>query len=165
MVIAPHLEQRRSVTIQLREQGLRLTPQRKVIAEVLQQAGEHLDAQEVLRRAQEKMPSLHLASVYRALKSFKKLGIIDELDLMHVNGHGHYYEARTNQDHVHFTCQRCGRVLEIDTPLFERLKGKIEGRHGLAIRIARLELGGLCGTCTSEEGEKLRVGDDFQLSK
>jgi Fe2+ or Zn2+ uptake regulation protein len=154
MVLAKHLGQRRSVTSQLREHGVRLTPQRRVIAEVLQQAGEHLDAPEVLKRAREQMPSLHLATVYRALESLKKLGIIDELDLMHVNGPGHYYEARTDKDHMHFTCQRCGGVLEIQTPLFERLKGQIEGRHGLTIRVARLELGGLCGACVSVGGNR-----------
>ena len=153
MVLAKHLKERRSVTTQLREHGLRLTRQRRVIAEVLQQAGEHLDAPEVLRRAQQQLPGLHLATVYRALESLKKLGIIDELDLMHVNGSGHYYEARTNKDHMHFTCQRCGSVFEIQTPLFERLKGQIEGRHGLTIRVARLELGGLCGRCTSKARE------------
>jgi Fe2+ or Zn2+ uptake regulation protein len=99
------------------------------------------------------MPGLHLATVYRALESLKKLGIVDELDLMHVNGHGHYYEARTNKDHMHFTCQRCGGVFEIQTPLFEKLKGQIEGRHGLTIRVARLELGGLCGECASKAKE------------
>ena len=149
MVLAKHLKQRCRITSELQARGLRLTRQRRVIAEVLQEAGEHLDAPQVLRRARQKMPGLHLATVYRALESLKKLGIIDELDLMHVNGSGHYYEARTNKDHMHFTCQRCGGVLEIQTPLFERLKGQIEGRHGLAIRVARLELGGLCGTCAS----------------
>jgi len=154
MVLARHLKQRRSVTTQLREHGLRLTRQRRVIAEVLQEAGEHLDAPEVLRRARQQMPGMHLATVYRALESLKKLGIIDELDLMHVNGSGHYYEARTNKDHMHFTCQRCGAVFEIQTPLFERLKGQIEGRHRLTIRVARLELGGLCGNCTSQAKEQ-----------
>ncbi len=153
MVLTKHLKQRRRVTSELQAHGLRMTRQRRVIAEVLQKAGEHLDAPEVLRRAREQMPGLHLATVYRALESLKKLGIIDELDLMHIKGTGHYYEARTNKDHMHFTCQGCGGVLEIQTPLFERLKGQIEGRHGLAIRVARLELGGLCGTCASKKGK------------
>lgn len=156
MVLAKHFKQRRSVTTQLREHGLRLTRQRRVIAEVLQQAGEHLDAPEVLRRAQKQMPGLHLATVYRALESLKKLGIIDELDLMHVNGSGHYYEARTNKDHMHFTCQRCGSVFEIQDPLFERLKAQIKGRHGFTLRVARLELGGLCGSCTANAKEEKR---------
>jgi Fur family transcriptional regulator, peroxide stress response regulator len=159
MVLAKHLSHRRSVISELRERGIRLTPQRKVIAEVLEQAGEHLDAPEVLRRARLVMPGLHLATVYRALESLKKLGIIDELDLMHLNGPGHYYEARTDKDHLHFTCYRCGAVLEIQTPLFERLKGRIEGRHGLTIRVARLELGGLCGDCASEGGEQNSISD------
>ncbi len=142
------------MTIQIQEHGLRLTRQRRVIAEVLQQAGEHLDATEVLRRARLQKPGLHLATVYRALESLKKLGIIDELDLMHVNGHGHYYEARTSKDHMHFTCQRCGAVFEIQDPLFERLKSRIEDRHGFTLRVARLELGGLCGSCSSEAKER-----------
>lgn len=153
MVLAKHLKQRRRVTTELRAHGLRMTRQRKVIARVLQKAGKHLGAPEVLRRARLEMPGLHLATVYRALESLKKLGIIDELDLMHVRGSGHYYEARTDKDHMHFTCQRCGSVLEIQTPLFERLKGQIEGRHGLAIRVARLELGGYCGACASKEAK------------
>lgn len=157
MVLAKHLPQRRSVSRELHERGLRLTPQRRVIAEILEQAGEHLDAPQLLRRAQKQMPGLHLATVYRTLESFKKLGIIDELDLMHVNGPGHYYEARTDKDHMHFTCYRCGGVLEIQTPLFERLKGQIEGRHGLTIRVARLELGGLCGECATKADNRQTV--------
>ncbi len=157
MLLAKHLKERRQVTSEIRAHGLRMTRQRQVIADVLQKAGRHLDATEVLRRAQQQMPGLHLATVYRALESLKKLGIIDELDLMHVNGHGHYYETRTNKDHMHFTCYRCGGVLEIQTPLFERLKGQIEGRHGLSIRVARLELGGLCGDCASRKEKEESV--------
>jgi len=154
MVLSSHLHSRRSVTGELRARGLRLTRQRQVIAAVLEEAGEHLDAPEVLRRARARLPRLHLATVYRSLESLKQLGIIDELDLMHVNGTGHYYEARTDKDHMHFTCQRCGSVLEIQSPLFHRLKGQIEGTHGLAIRVARLELGGLCGACAHRREKK-----------
>lgn len=157
MVLSKHLKQRLAVTSELQAHGVRMTRQRRVIAEVLQKAGEHLDAGEVLRRARQKMPRLHLATVYRALESLKKLGIIDELDLMHIKGSGHYYEARTDQDHVHFTCQKCGSVLEIQNPLFERLKGQIEGSHGLTIRMARLELGGLCGPCASKRQRPHRI--------
>ncbi len=153
MVLAKHLKQRCAVRNELRAHGLRMTRQRQVIADVLQKAGEHLDAAEVWRRARQQLPGLHLATVYRSLESLKKLGIIDELDLMHYRGTGHYYEARTNKDHIHFTCQRCGGVLEIQTSLFEKLKAQIEGRHGLAIRVARLELGGVCGSCASTENK------------
>jgi Fe2+ or Zn2+ uptake regulation protein len=147
MVFAKHLKQRRPLATELEARGIRMTHQRRVITEVLQKAGEHLDAPEVLRLARHKLPGLHLATVYRTLESLKKLAIIDELDLMHVKGTGHYYEARTEKDHMHFTCEKCRGVVEIQTPLFERLKGQIEGRHGLSIRVARLEMGGLCQSC------------------
>jgi len=157
MVLVKHLSRRRQVTSELRAHGLRMTRQRRVIAAVLQKAGTHLDAATVLRRARAHIPRLHLATVYRAFDSLKKLGIIDELDLMHMKGKGHYYEARTDKDHIHFTCLGCGGVLEIQTPLFEKLKGQIEGRHGLAIQVARLELGGLCGKCASRREKPIDI--------
>jgi Fe2+ or Zn2+ uptake regulation protein len=132
---------------QLRSHRIRLTPQRAVIGEVLQRAGKHLDATGVCRLSRRRMPGLHLATVYRTLQSLKKLGIIDELDLMHVRGSGHYYEAHKEKDHLHFTCEQCGGVVEVQTPLLERLKAQIEGSHGVSVRVARLELGGLCRNC------------------
>jgi Fur family ferric uptake transcriptional regulator len=132
---------------QLRAHGLRLTHQRAVIGEVLQSAGKHLDAAEVCRRARRRLPGLHLATVYRALHSLKKRGIIDELDLMHVRGTGHYYETHKEKDHLHFTCERCGGVVEVAVPQLERLKAQIEASHGVSVRVARLELGGLCRAC------------------
>jgi Fe2+ or Zn2+ uptake regulation protein len=154
MAFAKHLEQRWPGGSRLREPGLRLTPQRKVISSAVELAGRHLDAPEVLRRAYEQMSRLHLATIYRTLESFKERGIIGDLDPMDVNVPDHYYEARTDRDHVHFTFRRCGNVVEIQTRLFKELKGQIDGRHGLGIRFARLELGGPSGNCGSEGGNK-----------
>lgn len=123
MVVSAHLKQHPAASSRLRKLGLHLTPQRKIIAEVLQQAGEGLDAPEVLRRARP-----HQATVYRALESRNRLGITDKLDLMHVNGPGHYDEAHTGEDHLYFTCWRRGAALEIRPPPSERLKGQIEVR-------------------------------------
>jgi|YelNatPaOPRAMG01_1025707.scaffolds.fasta_scaffold32481_3 Fe2+ or Zn2+ uptake regulation protein len=148
---ATQLKQRRQLFNEIRAHGLSMTRQRRVMADLLQKAGDHLDAPEVLQRPRQQVPGLHLVTVYRAIGSLKGLGIIGGLDLMHVNGHGHYYEARTKRDHMHSTCYRCGSVLEIQTPLFDRLKGQIEGRHGLSIHAACYELGGLCGDCGSRK--------------
>ena len=144
---------------QLRAHRVRLTHQRAVISQVFQSASKHLDATEVCRRARRRMAGLHLATVYRALQSLKKIGIIDELDLMHVRGRGHYYEAHKEKDHLHFTCEQCGGVVEVQTPLLERLKAQIEGSHGVSVRVARLELGGLCRNCgpRRKKGETIPV--------
>jgi len=153
MALAKHAKQLDSLLSQLRTHGIRMTHQRTVIGEVLQNAGEHLDATEVWRRARQRMPGLHLATVYRALQSLKKLGIIDELDLMHVRGIGHYYEAHKEKEHLHFTCEQCCVVVEIQTALLERLKAQIERRHTLSVRVVRLELGGVCRSCAARRGK------------
>jgi Fur family ferric uptake transcriptional regulator len=75
------------------------------------------------------------------------LGLVDELDLMHVRGEGHYYERRHARDHMHMTCLRCGKVVEFESDLFEQLKGQVQSDCNFHIMIARLEIGGYCPDC------------------
>ncbi len=79
----------------------------------------------------------------------KKLRLIDELDLMHLNGEKHFYEAKTTVDHVHLACLQCGRIEEFTSPLFERLKAEISSQNTFQIRVIRLEVGGLCQECAA----------------
>lgn len=157
MTLTTFIKQRRPLADELAAHGFRMTRQRRVITEVLQKAGRHLDAASVWRIAREKLSGLDLATVYRTLQALKKLGMIDELDLLHLKGSSHYYEARTEKDHLHFTCKHCAAVVEIQSPLFERLKGQIEGRYGLHIEVTRLEMGGLCGRCAQGKEKAGRV--------
>jgi Fe2+ or Zn2+ uptake regulation protein len=131
----------------MRAKGLRLTPQRRVLAELLERADEHLDADGVLRRAQQRDPTIHRATVYRTLHRLKKLGLIDELDLMHVSGERHYYEVRPKAFHIHLVCVACKGVQEPSGPFWEDLKQKVERETGFKPEIVRLEMGGLCKRC------------------
>jgi len=69
------------------------------------------------------------------------------LDLMHIEGEKHYYEAKTNRDHCHIACFRCGAIMEYTSPSFEKLKKDIVKESGFQIRVVRLEVGGLCPEC------------------
>ena len=136
----------------MRARGLRVTHQRRVLAELLERAEVHLDADAVLARAQEKDPSIHRATVYRTLHRLKKLGLIDELDLMHVAGERHYYEVRPKAFHIHLVCTSCKGVQEPSGPFWEELKRKVERETGFKPEIVRLEMGGLCKRCRGPEG-------------
>jgi len=72
--------------------GMRATNQRALILEVIRHGEGHLDADEIYRRARIKQPHISLSTVYRALQSFKKLGLIDELDFG--DAHRHYDHKR-----------------------------------------------------------------------
>lgn len=141
-----HLE-RRSLLQELALRGVRITGPRKILIETIQDADGHVDAATLLDLARRRDRGINRATVYRTLELLKKLRLIDELDLMHLNGEKHFYEAKTNVEHVHLACFQCGRIEEYTSPLFERLKTEISRERGFHIRVVRLEAGGRCSQC------------------
>jgi Fur family ferric uptake transcriptional regulator len=141
--------ERRNLLEDLASRGIRMTAQRRALIEVIQDATEHLDASALLDLARKREPKIDRATVYRTLELLKKLGLIDELDLMHLEGEKHFYEVKTARDHIHLACFRCGRIAEYASPLFERLKAEISKQGEFSIRVSRLEIGGHCRACAS----------------
>ena len=92
-------------------------------------------------------PDITRVTVYRTLELLKNLGLIDELDLLHLRGHRHFYESHGPRDHIHVACIRCGKVREFESELYEDLKRQIARDCDLEITITRTEVGGLCGDC------------------
>ena len=133
----------------LERRGVRLTRQRRVLLEVMDQAERHLTADAVLELAQKIDPHIHRVTVYRTLEMLKRQGLLDELDLLHIHGHQHYYESHGPRDHIHVACLRCGKVREVESDLFEQLKRQIQRDTGIDITVARVEIGGYCGSCRS----------------
>jgi Fur family ferric uptake transcriptional regulator len=131
--------------------GVRLTAQRRALIETIQRADSHLDAATLLSRARQVDPKIDRATVYRTLELLKRLGLIDELDLMHLNGEKHYYEVKTQKDHLHLACFRCGDIEELDSPTFQRLKREIAAQNNFTIQVMRLEVGGLCRRCAAQQ--------------
>jgi Fur family ferric uptake transcriptional regulator len=73
--------------------------------------------------------------------------LIDELDLMHMQGEKHFYERHPQRDHIHMACLRCGKISEFESDLFDRLKGQIQRDCQFHIVVTRLEVGGYCAQC------------------
>lgn len=138
---------RRPLEQELISRGVRMTRQRRLLVQIIQGADRHMDAIMLWERARAEDPTLNKVTVYRTLGMLKKYGLVDELDLMHLEGEKHYYEARTTRDHIHLTCVNCGRVQEFESSLFERLKGQIERKKRFEIKVVRIEAGGYCERC------------------
>lgn len=138
---------RPSLIEELIARGVRITRQRRLLVSIIQDSPRHLDANTLLEIAKRQDSNINLATIYRTLALLKNGGLIDELDLMHLEGEKHYYEARTSSDHCHIACFGCGAIMEYASPLFEKLKKEIAADSGFQIRVARLELGGLCKQC------------------
>jgi Fe2+ or Zn2+ uptake regulation protein len=132
---------------ELRARGIRLTRQRRVVLEVMESAPRHMDAGEILEGAQKIDANITRVTVYRTIDLLKRHGLIDELDLLHLRGHRHYYESHGPRDHIHVACIRCGKVREFESRLYEDLKKQISRDCGIQITVARTEVGGLCADC------------------
>ena len=138
-----------SLAARMRAAGLRLTAQRRRIADLLDGAREHLDAEAVFRLARGRDRGAHRATVYRTLAALKRLGLVDELDLMHVSGERHFYEVRPRHLHIHLVCVSCGRVEEPDGPFWRDLGRRVERETGFRPEAVRLEVGGICARCAA----------------
>ncbi len=133
--------------MQLAGRGIRMTAQRRAILKVIETASKHLDASQILRKARALDNSVDRSTVYRTLDLLKRQGLIDELDLMHLNGEGHYYERKLGRDHIHMACLRCGKITEFVSETFESLKNQLERDCRFHIVVSRLEVGGYCAGC------------------
>jgi len=132
---------------ELAERGIRMTAQRRAILNVIETTKKHLDAGQILRKAQKVDASVDRSTVYRTLELLKRHGMVDELDLMHLKGEAHYYERKLGRDHIHMACVRCGKVSEFVSEIFESLKHQLEQDCRFHILLARLEVGGYCSGC------------------
>jgi Fur family ferric uptake transcriptional regulator len=120
--------------------GLRMTGQRRVIAQVLDRAVDHPDVEELHRRAARIDPRVSLATVYRTVKLFQDKDIIERHDFRAGRSR---YEAAPEQHHDHLIDITSGRVVEFTNPEIEKLQRRIAQELGFRLVGHRLELYGI----------------------
>jgi Fe2+ or Zn2+ uptake regulation protein len=125
MPLVRQVRRQRGLASLAKQNGLRLTRQRRLIFSILESAQTHLNAKQLLEEAQKVDPGIDQVTIYRNLAMLKRLGVVDELDLLHLKGDQHYYEARQVR------AQECG---------FE-------------VSFSRIEIGGYCAECRKKRGD------------
>ncbi|MEQ8368956.1 MAG: Fur family transcriptional regulator [Roseicyclus sp.] len=120
--------------------GLRMTDQRRVIAQVLEEADDHPDVEELYARASARDPRISIATVYRTVKLFEESGIIDRLEFG--DGRARYEDAERDH-HDHLIDMNSGAVIEFVDPDIEALQEKIAEKLGYALKGHKLELYGV----------------------
>ena len=128
----------------LERSGARRTPQRLLIAEIIDAAPDHLEAREIYLQAAARDPRMSLNTIYRTL------ALLQELDLVighyFTEDHAHF-EAATGVDHHHVVCRGCGKVHEFRPGLSERRVSELAAEAGIRIEKQEIELVGLCSDC------------------
>ena len=129
--------------------GRRLTPQRRLILEVLERSDGHLDAEALHDRVKLEDPDISLATVYRTLAVLKEMELVEE----HRLGEGHsHYEPVRDDPHYHFICLGCGKVIEFDTRLVAKIEQELIQREGIQVAETHLRLSGYCAQCQFKAG-------------
>ena len=122
------------------EKGMRMTDQRRVIAQVLSTAHDHPDVEELYRRAHAVDHHISIATVYRTVRLFEDAGIIARHDFR--DGRARYEEA-PDIHHDHLIDMKTGQVIEFVDEEIEALQDAIARRLGYRLVDHRLELYGI----------------------
>lgn len=132
-----------SATLQLRQAGLRLTPQRRAVIEVLAGDTTHPLADDIARRVADRVPGISLSTVYKTLHEFASIGLVRELDLPGAMR----FDADVSE-HLHLVCDGCGAV--VDIPSSVALESALaEATCGLKVSAVDITLRGSCAACTA----------------
>ena len=126
----------------LGRRGLRLTAQRRVVAEALEGEHVHLTAEQVYERAATRLPEISRATVYNTLNQFQELGEVREVTL---DAGPKRYDPNSLQPHNHLLCERCGIVRDV-VPKGELFLPQ-DQCHGFAVNDIEVTFRGLCSTC------------------
>ena len=118
--------------------GLKLTDQRRVIAQVMSESSDHPDVDELYNRVSQIDSKISIATVYRTVKLFEEAGILTKHDFK--SGKARY---ELNDDHNHLIDIKTGEIIEFVDEEIEELQKKIADKYGYKLVDHKLELYGI----------------------
>jgi Fur family ferric uptake transcriptional regulator len=128
----------------LRGRGLRWTPQRRTVIEVLAEADGHITASDLVERCRERDATTIPSTVYRTLDVLEELGLVR---------HGHGPDGREEfhvlpaAEHGHLHCTACGSTWEIGRAAAAAVSEALRAADGFEIDIGHVTLVGVCREC------------------
>lgn len=132
----------------LKEEGFKLTPQRRCIVETLMNSkGKHMSSEEIYDEVKVDCPEIGLATVYRTLQMLDKIGFTTKLNL---DDGCVRYELNTDQNahnHHHLVCKKCSKIIEVEEDLLDLLEEKIENSYRFKIDNHDVKFYGICSDC------------------
>ena len=139
-----------SIIKQLKEMGLKITPQRLAIIDVLvEQRDLHPGARLIYEEARKKKRSLSLSTTYATLDELSRHGIIKTLQFDSLENR---YEGNL-EEHINLICERCRKIVDYKVP-FAVDQREVAKKTGFSITDTRLEYYGLCRECRKDKPRK-----------
>ena len=120
--------------------GVKLTDQRRVIAQVMSESTDHPDVDELYNRVSKIDAKISIATVYRTVKLFEEAGILTKHDF---KGGKARYEAMIESHHDHLIDVKTGEIIEFVDNEIENLQKKVADKYGYTLVDHKLELYGI----------------------
>ena len=128
---------------QLREKGLKITPQRLAVIDALvENRHKHPGATLICQETRKKLKSISLSTVYATLKEFSEQGLIKALEFDRMENR---YDGNLSE-HINLICKRCGAISDFDLPSSIEPKD-IMRKSGFVVTDTRMEYYGYCRDC------------------
>ncbi len=131
----------------LHERGLRWTPQRRLLVDVLADTDGHITGAELVERCREQDPETTPSTVYRTLDVLEDIGLVRHAHGLDGREEFHVLPAR---EHGHMHCSVCQRAWEIGADDVAGLLADFDGKRGFHIDLGHLSVVGICRDCRDE---------------
>jgi len=126
-----------------RECGLAVTTQRRAVFEVIQDRTDHPTAEQLYRAVRAQLPQVSRMTVHRVLGTFVSLGLVAKT--CHP-GSAARFDPKLHQHH-HLVCLNCGRIIDVEHPLLNRIRWPNVKAHKFQIQDYNIHFRGRCDRC------------------
>ena len=123
-----------------KQKGVKLTDQRKLIAEIMSKSRDHPDVDELYKRVSKIDSKISIATIYRTVKLFEEIGILTKHDF---RGGKARYEELSESHHDHLIDINSGEIIEFVDEEIEKLQKTVADKLGYNLVDHKLELYGI----------------------
>lgn len=130
---------------ELRQRGMRVTPQRLVIHRALCSQSQHMTAEQVLASVSDVLPGTSLPTVYSTLELLETLHLVRRVG----TGNGAVVFDSRVEPHAHTACRQCGAMADLEGTAAPDDVLARAGASGFVPDHAQLVVWGLCAACAA----------------
>jgi Fur family transcriptional regulator, ferric uptake regulator len=127
----------------IKKNGIRLTPQRRMIVDLIHDRGDHFSAEDLISCIHGKMPEVNKSTIYRTLELLEKAGCIFKSE----SGTGSIYHHSEEGHHHHIICRKCGKSMDCQENLFFSVEKVLNEKYGFRANFQHMVIQGLCDSC------------------
>lgn len=131
----------------LRQQNLKVTPQRLAIFHMLTHTDEHPSAETIYNSLRETHPTMSLATVYKTLDALVKSSLVQQLNV----GEDSYRYDATTEVHPHIICTSCRQVFDLEPGSLPNLGQQVASMTGFSVSHEQLYFYGTCPDCQNKK--------------